>query len=191
MAEPPSRLRPGRPRSQATRQHILDTALQMAYRDGFAALTIDGLSRAAGVGKPTIYRWWPSKSFIVFDALQQYANESLPLPEGDTLAARLDTFLQAMFTALNGPIGALLKSLMAEAQNDPAFAELFRTHFIAVRRQAVLTLLRDAQAQGQLGVDVDIEVLADAIYGAMWYRLLIAHAPLDAPFAHALVRALV
>lgn len=181
--------RAGRPRSAASRQAILDTALQLTQQDGFAALTIERIAKEAGVGKPTIYRWWPSKGAIVFEALQQYGEQTLPLPTGSSLAVRLETYLQALFAVLNGWTGKIIKSLMAEAQHDPVFADLFRTQFIAARRQPVLTLLREGCLQGELSPDANIEILADLIYGAMWYRLLTEHAPLDDQFAHEIVHA--
>jgi hypothetical protein len=79
---------------------------------------------------------------------------------------------------------------MAEAQHDPVFADLFRAQFISIRRQPLLQLLHDGITRGDLPADTNIEVLADLIYGAMWYRLLAQHAPLDADFAHAIVKLL-
>lgn len=181
---------PGRPRSMTSRQAILDTALRLVKQDGFAALTIERVAREAGVGKATIYRWWPSKGTIVFAALQQYAEQVLPLPgEGTSLSERLIAFLQMLFKALNSDVGVVVKSLMAEAQRDSEFAPLFREQFIIVRRQPILTLLREGKALGELAPDSDIEVLADLIYGAMWYRLLVQHAPLDDAFARDIVHA--
>lgn len=76
---------------------------------------------------------------------------------------------------------------MAEAQRDPVFAVSFRTEFIAVRRQPLLAILREGLRRGELPATADIEVMADLIYGAMWYRLLVQHAPLDEAYAHEIV----
>jgi AcrR family transcriptional regulator len=180
----------GRPRSESARQAILDAALRLVRRDGFAALTIERIAREAGVGKPTIYRWWPSKGTIVFEALQQRAQQTIPIPTEGPLPARLIAFLQSVFAALNEDTGEIVRSLMAEAQHDSAFAAIFRTQFINVRRKPLLTLLQQGVATGELAADTNIDVLADLIYGAMWYRLLVQHAPLDAAFAHDTVQAL-
>src|SRR2546423_4723528 len=91
----------GRPRSATARQAILDAALHLARRDGFPALTIERIAREAGVGKPTIYRWWSSKGIIVFEALQQRAEQAIPIPVEGALHARLTAFLQSVFKALN------------------------------------------------------------------------------------------
>jgi AcrR family transcriptional regulator len=180
----------GRPRSATARQAILDAALHLVRRDGFSALTIERIAREAGVGKPTIYRWWSSKGTIVFEALQQHAEQAIPLPVEGPLPTRLMAFLQAVFAALNEDTGEIVRSLMAEAQRDPAFAAIFRTQFINVRRKPLLTLLQHGIMTGELAADTNIDVLADLIYGAMWYRLLVQHAPLDDAFACDIVQAL-
>lgn len=181
----------GRPRSMASRQAILETALRLTLKDGFASLTVEGISKEARVGKPTVYRWWSSKGAIVLEALMQFAGQTLPLPEAPSLSMRLETYLQALFKLLNGEVGTILKSLVGEAQRDPEFARLFRSQFIATRRQPMLTLLRDGIERGDLPPDSNIEVLADLIHGAMLYRLLVQHGPLDNQLAHEIVCAVI
>ena len=129
----------GRPRSTKARQAILAAALRMVKQDGFSALTIEGIAREAGVGKPTIYRWWPSKGAIVFEALQQHAQQVLPMPPTGLLDERLEEWLTMLFKTLNEDTGEIVRGLMAEAQRDPIFAAFFRTEFILVRRQPLLT----------------------------------------------------
>ncbi|MEU0968271.1 TetR-like C-terminal domain-containing protein [Streptomyces sp. NPDC005917] len=34
-------------------------------------------------------------------------------------------------------------------------------------------------ARGEIAADVDPELLIDVVYGVLWYRLLLDHAPLD------------
>ncbi len=52
---------PGRPRSEVARAAILTAASALLDEAGCAALTIEGIAARAGVGKRTIYRWWPTK----------------------------------------------------------------------------------------------------------------------------------
>jgi AcrR family transcriptional regulator len=158
--------------------------------EGFSALTIEGIAREAGVGKPTIYRWWPSKGAIVFDALQQRAQQALPPPPNGSLAERLEIWLKTLFKTLNEDTGEIVRGLMAEAQRDPVFADFFRAEFILVRRQPLLTILNEGIRRGELPANTESEVMADLIYGAMWYRLLARHAPLDEKCAHDIVHTL-
>src|SRR5688500_13972105 len=55
-------------RNEATRQAILDAAIDLVVTTGFAALSVEAIAKRAGVGKQTIYRWWPSKGAVLLDA---------------------------------------------------------------------------------------------------------------------------
>ncbi len=48
---------------------VLEAADDLLVERGFASVTIEGIAARAGVAKQTIYRWWPSKIDILFDAL--------------------------------------------------------------------------------------------------------------------------
>jgi AcrR family transcriptional regulator len=66
-SESPSRTR-GRPRSEVARQAILDATKTLLETATVRELTIEAIAKKAGVGKSTIYRWWPRKAAIVIDA---------------------------------------------------------------------------------------------------------------------------
>ena len=53
-------------RSDTSRRAILDAAFKLVGEVGYAKLTMEGIAARAGVGKQTIYRWWPSKGAVLF-----------------------------------------------------------------------------------------------------------------------------
>lgn len=55
-------------RSEQSRQAILSAAFDLVAESGYARLTIEAIAARAGVGKQTIYRWWPSKGAVLVDA---------------------------------------------------------------------------------------------------------------------------
>jgi hypothetical protein len=96
----------------------------------------------------------------------------------------VDRFLAASFRRIREGLGDVLRGLVAEAQIDPAFRVLFRERFLDGRR----AVLRELLARAAPRAPVDIAV--DFVFGAMWYRLLDDHAPLDDAFALEVVHAL-
>lgn len=76
---------------------------------------------------------------------------------------------------------------MAEAQGSDELRGQFRESFIAPRRAALGSLLTAARARDELAAHVDVELLLDFLFGALWYRLLVAHAPLDDALAKGVV----
>src|SRR5579862_9327659 len=172
--------RPGRPRSAAVHQAILMAALALANERPYAEVTMEAIAARAGVGKQTLYRWWPSKAEIILEALASSAAADIPVPDTGHPLEDLRLFLRTTFHILNTRTNHIVRLLMAEAQLDPGFAAAFYEGLIARRRAALLSILTRFN-------EADTQLLADLIYGAMWYRLLVGHAPLDDACADALV----
>jgi AcrR family transcriptional regulator len=173
----------GRRRNELARQAVLEAALRLLREQGYPALSMEALARAAGVGKHTLYRWWPSKAAVVAEAAAARAAAEVPVPDSGALAGDLEAFLTATFRAADHPeIAPVLRTLAAEAQRDPAAAQILR-EFTAGRRRVLRELLERGNARGQLRRDVDIDLLVDAAYGVFWYRFLVGHRPPDAAAA--------
>ncbi|MFI6791729.1 TetR/AcrR family transcriptional regulator [Nonomuraea sp. NPDC050383] len=166
----------GRPRSEAARQAILAAAMLDLAEHGYAALTMQGIAARACVGKQTVYRWWSSKADVVLEALIDRAETSITLPDEGTLAADLDAFIGATFRERG--LRSVLTGLMAQALLDPEFAKAFRDRFLFSRRAALRRILDRAAARGEIPPDVGRELLIDVVYGVLWYRLMLDHAPL-------------
>jgi len=175
----PCRPSTGRARNEQARRDILDAALDLA-RHGSTQASIDEIARHAGVGKQTIYRWWPSKSALLLDALLDHAGRTVNAEPSGPLECDLVRFLRSTFQALIGPCGTapLVRTLMAEAQLDPDFRQQWRTEFVEPRRQALIALIEAGVHRREAHASLDTALLADVLYGAMWYRLLVGHAPL-------------
>ncbi len=59
----------GRRRNAAARDAILDATFELLRARGAAGVTIDAIAEAAGVGRQTIYRWWPARGAVVAEAM--------------------------------------------------------------------------------------------------------------------------
>jgi len=187
-ASAPRRPHTGRRRNQAARQAVLDAAVELLSRPDGAATSIEEIAQASGVSKHTIYRWWPSKGAVLLDALVEQARQEEGTAPTGVLPVDLETFLTATFRAAERA-APLLRGAMAEAQRDPQAAEGMR-QFTAARREELRHLLAAGQSRGELPGDTDLDLLIDQIYGLLWYRILIGHAPLTAGVAARLTREL-
>jgi AcrR family transcriptional regulator len=168
---------PGRPRSEASREAILDAAYWQTMERGYAAVTAESIARAAGAGKQTLYRWWPSKAAVILDALVEKGRTRIDRPQEAAIrAGDLFGFLRAAFAAFAAN-GAVLRHLMAEAQSDARLRGLLRDRLVEPRRDSLRRVLAaripDASRR---------EAMVAAIYGAVWCRLLLDE-PLDEAFA--------
>ncbi len=178
---------PGRRRSDQTHQAILQAAMEVMAQEGYRAMTIEAIAAKAGAGKKTIYRWWPSKAAVALEALTAQTETQAPFLDTGALEGDLLAYFEQSFPALRGDAGQLLRGLAAEAQLDPEFARDFQRVFIMPRRASLVALLTRGAQRGELAAETNVDVLADLIYGAKWYRFLLYPAPLDAAFAQDIV----
>ncbi|MEV7928770.1 TetR/AcrR family transcriptional regulator [Kitasatospora sp. NPDC088264] len=181
----------GRRRNEAAHQAILDAALHLLAESDGTPVTIDAIARSAGVGKQTVYRWWPSKGAVLLDALTDRADQDVPGPDTGTLRTDLRAFIATTFDGSQRDTTApALRTLVREAARDPHLADLMQT-FTATRRTTLRDLLARGRERGELADDTDLDLIVDQVYGVFWYRFILGHAPLDATVADRLTNSLV
>lgn len=181
----------GRRRNPAAQDAILDATFDLLRTEGIGRVTIDAIAEAAGVGRQTIYRWWPSKGALAADAMARGAQLIVPSRDTGSLPADLTSFLADSFAGLDDPgVARVLRQLAAAAQHDQHAARVL-ADFTAQRRAVLRAVLERARARGELSPKADLEMLVDMAYGVLWYRLLVGHAPLDDDAARRLAASLI
>ena len=183
---PPPR---GRPRSTASRDAIIAAANELLRTIGLNRMTIEAVAEASGVGKTTIYRWWPSKGTLALDAYLEDMRAKVVVPDTGDGAEDLRRHARSVIDFYAGNEGRIFAQFMAEAQSDPHLAEAFRDRFLSQRRAAVTTIWQRGVARGEFRDDVDADVAMDMIFAPIVYRLLAGHAPLSRSLAESLVNA--
>ncbi|WP_159838366.1 TetR/AcrR family transcriptional regulator [Nocardia sp. CY41] len=176
----------GRPRSEDARRAILRVALELCERDGYQDLTIKAIADAAGVGRQTVYRWWPDKAAVLMEALAGLAEQDPALrvhAESAAVLAEIEALLTATYELTRRLTGQALVGLMADAQRDPELSKRLQETVIGPRRAVLRTLLRRGVDNGEFAETVPLDLVVDFAFGAMWYRLLSRHAPVDGGLA--------
>jgi hypothetical protein len=79
--------------------------------------------------------------------------------------------------------GRTLADLIAEGRRDERVAESFRTDFLLPRRRRSREIVQRELARHGRPDAVNPDIVLDLLYGAIYFRLLIGHAPLDDRFA--------
>ncbi len=174
--------RTGRPRDEAVDRALIGAATDLLRERGYRALSMEGVAARAGVAKQSVYRRWPSKGALLVDIyMEGMGDETLPQPSGQGVAADFRAYLGLTLDRLQDVAWAnTLRSLVAEAQNDSDLAALMVERVVEPRRQAGRHLLARAIAAGELPEDFDVETVLDFVFGTIWYRLLLGHAPVTA-----------
>jgi len=173
---------PGRPRSEASRDALLDAAFWQVRERGYLQTTAEQIAKAAGAGKPTLYRAWPSKGALVLEAFAAKMRERIDRPrEAAAAAGDIEKFLIADFAALR-PFADALAGLTLDAAADVELREAMAREIWTPRTERLAGVLASRIADAATAA-----ALAEAIEGALFRRSLTA-APLDEAFARSLAR---
>jgi AcrR family transcriptional regulator len=178
---------PGR-RSERSHRAIVAATQELLVEVGYRELTIEGIAARAGVGKQTIYRWWPSRAALALEAYLGGSDAVLQLPpDNGDVREDVRRLLGWLVAVLAEPIGGrVLAGLIADLQHDPELAERFHRDVVPARRRAMLAALERGRERGDLRADADLELAVDELHGAVFYRLLLSGEPLDLAFTEQL-----
>ena len=178
----------GRPRDPVVKDAILRAARELLAQGGPAAVTMEAVAVRAGVGKPTVYRWWPDRHAVAMAALMEQPSRAARRASGSRSRLRaLQAQLESVASTFASPTGRNVASMIAAASDETEISKAFRNHFVLARRDEGRQLLEDARRSGEIRHDGDIDTAVDAIYGALFFRLLLGHAPLDTRFVKRLL----
>lgn len=187
MTKPPNNHRkPGRPRSEKARQALLDATSKMMEDIAIRNITIDAIAKQAGVGRPTIYRWWDSKCSLIMDAFLEKVAPQIPFPKADTAVDSLTIQLEKVIMLLRGRSGEIVAEIVGEGQSDSHILEEFRDRFFQPLLSPARAIIDQGKKDGELNCNIDTDLALDLIYGPIYYRLLVGHQPLDSAFAKTL-----
>ena len=180
-------------RNENSRRAVLTATFDLLQELSYPRLTIEAIATRAGVGKQTIYRWWPSKAAVLFDAFLLLSEDSAAgqpqLPDTGDLRADLTLVLKATAAELNEPrLSEPMRALATEIAHDAALAQTYHERLDAPLREAKRERLRSAQKSGELADDLDLDVAIDILWGPVLNRWLQHGGPLSDAYVEQLVR---
>ncbi|MGO8767931.1 TetR/AcrR family transcriptional regulator [Mycobacterium sp.] len=158
-----------RRRSEKSRTAIVAATRELLLERGFDGLTIEAVAARAGVGKQTIYRWWPSRPALVADVMLEDADKILAsVDHTDDLAADLVRWVSKLVTSLITARGsAMLRILTVACMEHEETAVRLRAGFSAPLHDSVRARLL-AEGIDQTAADS----AADAVVGGVVYPIL-------------------
>jgi AcrR family transcriptional regulator len=173
----------GRPKGDEVKLAILRAANDLLETEGYSGFTIEAVAARSGAARSTIYRWWPSRAAL---AIAGFLSETAPkIAYGRSGSAADDIRKQMMTVAdvYSGRVGRTIAALVAQGQADPEALQALLTGYVVPRREEAKRILRAGMRSGELRADLDVDIAVDALYGPIWYRILVPHAPLSRDWA--------
>lgn len=161
----------GAKRNPASAEAIIEAAEAVLAESGYGGFSIEAVAKRARAGKPTIYRWWPSKAALLLDVYQRQKRD-VDYGDGTSLEEDMARFLISLMRQWRDtPSGDIFRSIVAEAQTDETAAKAL-ADYSRERRAATGRIIERARARGELRDDVDGGVVADLLSSYAWTHLL-------------------
>jgi AcrR family transcriptional regulator len=176
-------------RNERSRQAILTATADLLGEVSYTKLTVEAIAARAGVGKQTIYRWWPDKGALVLDAYLTLVgvDQDLAFPDSGDLETDLRSVLGFVVHSLADPVfERRYRALLSAIQDDPTLAAALLDRLLKPWLAATRQRLGAAQQAGQLR-EVDLEVAAELLYGPVYYRWLLRTGPISPQYVDAVV----
>jgi AcrR family transcriptional regulator len=167
----------GRQRSSESQEAILAATAELLTQKPLRNITIEAIASKAGVGKVTIYRWWPTKAYVALDACRRILARNIPVSDTGDIRTDLTTLLRYSLDLAAMPEGKIVGQFLAETQDDPQFALLFRDKVVRPRRDAIGELLDRAAKRGEINPKIDKDFIIDLLYAPIIFRNMVGSCP--------------
>ena len=168
----------GRPRDPRRSRAIIDAARSLLREGGWTALTFEGVAAQAGVGRPTVYRRWPTKGHLAAEILgiaiaehdKADVERGIELPDTGNIRADLTILTQALLDRLAALEDAGIQpGVLAEMVLDQDLARQVRADVLTPDRDHVATVVRHAIERGEARSDIDPALVMDSIVAHVIY----------------------
>ena len=161
----------GAKRNPESAEAILEAAEAVLLEQGYAGFSIEAVARRARAGKPTIYRWWPSKAALLLDVYHRQKRD-VDFGSGISLEDDMFRFVRSLLRQWREtPTGDIFRSIVAEAQSDETAAKAL-AGYMRERRAQTGQIAERAKASGEIHPDVEPAMVADMLSGYAWIHLL-------------------
>jgi AcrR family transcriptional regulator len=195
MTDPETIRRPrGRPRA-FDETAVLDTAVDVFWRSGYAHASIADISAATGLAPSSLYNAYGSKLNLFACALDRYLDATIgqvlePLEHGSAGLADVDSFFERLAARIGqpGPPGCLAANTIGEFRDAPPPIAARTARYRKLLRRALRAALTRAAASGEIPAQA-VAPRAEALFSIVIASSLLAAASAPARDVRDLLRA--
>ncbi|MEL6859148.1 MAG: TetR/AcrR family transcriptional regulator [Pseudomonadota bacterium] len=175
---------------EAKRLALVDAALAVFSRVGFAAAKIDDVAEEAGVSKGTVYLYFDSKEQL-FEGMVKA--KMIPLLSNmaeiagdpqDSASDRLRAHMRFFYSKiLNSDRRQIMRLIMAEGPNFPHLAEFYHKNVLSRGQALIGAIIQQGVDAGEFrnleGHGLTQNIAAGALVAAIWKLVFDPFQPID------------
>jgi len=161
-----------RRRCQRSRQAVLTALADLLTEQPLSAISIEAIAKSAGVGKQTIYRWYPDRASLFIDLYDSDVASRVNIPDMGSLEEELNELTLRIWDLWRETArGKSISHLIASAQSNAQSFNQLQNTFMPKQRKFVEQLLDRAIERGEIEKS-NYDVFIDLLIGFYWYHLL-------------------
>lgn len=164
----------GRPRDPRTDDAIMAATRRLLTEVGYEQVSMESIARTARVSRPTIYRRWPSKAHVVFEAAFGTAGDTAMVARTGDFPTDLREFVHRAVRFWREPVvEAATMGILAERRRDSDLHIRTQQLLDDMIRAELAAVVRAGAEQGVVRADVDTDMLFSALIGTTFYGTLV------------------
>jgi len=161
-----------RRRCQRARQAVLTALADLLTEQPLSAISIEAIAKRAGVGKQTIYRWYPDRASLFIDLYDSDVASRVSIPDMGSLEKELNELsLRTWEMWRETARGKAVRHLIATAQSNEQSLSQLQDSFMPKQRRFIEQLLNRAIERGEIK-RLKCDAFIDLLIGFHWYHLL-------------------
>lgn len=149
---------------------MFEATRQLLVEKGYSATTIDGIAKLAEVGRPSIYRRWPSKAHIVNDTIHPAVLPRLD-PAEDFAEEITRVVAGAISVFADAATREAAPGLMNDVRSESSLRDALISGQLATFAGELGQRISAAVERGEARPGLDANILIDIIAGAAIFAL--------------------
>ncbi|MCC5950640.1 MAG: TetR/AcrR family transcriptional regulator [Acidimicrobiia bacterium] len=146
--------------------------------EGYSGLSMEAVATRAGVGKPTVYRRWPTRAHLVFAAATNDGRLDPTPDHGDLRSDLLAVLNHAATSMAANPRDAVADRIAAIISDADFSATVWAEQFDPQLDHAHKVWER-AVERGEVSPDVDGRAILDDLRATLFWQVIAAHRQLS------------
>jgi AcrR family transcriptional regulator len=158
---------------------VLEAVATLLTERGYDDMTMEAVAVRADVHKTTVYRRWPTKAELVFDAARRHSEQQVPMPDTGSLLGDLRQLAREVAANIGTEPGATMaRAVVAAAATSSEVAPAMHD-FWSDRLARAAPIVERAAARGEIPAATDANLVVESLIGPLWVRLLLTGEPID------------
>ncbi|MCQ9426834.1 TetR/AcrR family transcriptional regulator [Pseudomonas sp. LJDD11] len=159
---------------------VLKAATGVFWRHGYANASVSDLSKATGLSRSSLYQRFGDKGGLFNESLQLYTDRvttRMKSTRAQTSKTSVEALLREFLpreSDVKRPLGCLISRSNAEQEDLTVEGKHAANSAACQQRQIIVDILTQGQQEGEVGQDVDLDLLA-------WYYFGILQAVVNLP----------